>query len=76
MVSDTISGEKRIPDVTDVVSVIAIQKGIKGPDRYAIMAGDIDSQVSDVMDASSDSPWRWKLIAKVRNTYIVLICYD
>ncbi len=56
VVSDTISGEKRIPDATEVVSVIAIQKGIKDPDRYVIMSGDIDSRVSDVMDASSDSP--------------------
>ena len=54
--SATISGEKRIPDATDVVSVIAIQRGITDPGRYVIMSGDIDSRVSDVMDATSDSP--------------------
>jgi len=54
--SATISGEKRIPDATEVVSVIAIQRGITDPGRYVIMSGDIDSRVSDVMDATSDSP--------------------
>ena len=55
-VSDTISGEKRIPDPVEVVNVIAIQRGITDPDRYVIMSGDIDSRVSDVMDFTSDSP--------------------
>lgn len=52
----TISGEKRIPNATDVVSVIAVLKGQSDPNRYVIMSGDIDSRVSDVMDATSDSP--------------------
>ena len=55
-VSDTISGEKRIPDPVEVVNVIAIQRGITDPDRYVLMSGDIDSRVSDVMDFTSDSP--------------------
>lgn len=55
-VSDTISGEKRIPDPVEVVNVIAIQRGTTDPDRYVIMSGDIDSRVSDVMDFTSDSP--------------------
>lgn len=55
-VSDTISGEKRIPDPVEVVNVIAIQRGITDPERYVIMSGDIDSRVSDVMDFTSDSP--------------------
>lgn len=54
--SATISGEKRIPDATEVVSVIAIQRGFTDPGRYVIMSGDIDSRVSDVMNATSDSP--------------------
>ncbi|MFA3793023.1 M28 family peptidase [Aliiglaciecola sp. SL4] len=54
--SGTISGEKRIPDATEVVSVIAIQRGQTDPGRYVIMSGDIDSRVSDVMDSTSDSP--------------------
>lgn len=54
--SKTISGEKRIPDPVEVVSVISIQKGQTDPSRYVMMSGDIDSRVSDVMDAISDSP--------------------
>ena len=53
---DTISGERRIPGPTEVVSVIAILKGKTDPGRYLIMSGDIDSRVSDVMNATSDSP--------------------
>lgn len=55
-VSGTISGEARIPEPTEVVSVLAIQRGTADPGRYVIMSGDIDSRVSDVMDATSDSP--------------------
>ncbi len=55
-VGDTVSGEPRIPDPVEVVSVIAIQRGCSDPGRYVIMSGDIDSRVSDVMDFTSDSP--------------------
>ncbi len=54
--SGTISGERRIPDPVEVVNVIAIQRGSTDPGRYVIMSGDIDSRVTDVMDAESDSP--------------------
>jgi hypothetical protein len=51
-----VQGEKRIPGPVEVVSVIAIQRGTSDPDRYVMMSGDIDSRVSDVMDATSESP--------------------
>ncbi|WP_245921794.1 M28 family metallopeptidase [Bowmanella denitrificans] len=54
--SQTIQGEKRIPEPVEVVSVIAVQKGQTDPSRYVVMSGDIDSRVSDVMDAVSDAP--------------------
>jgi hypothetical protein len=54
--SGVIEGETRIPNATEVVSVIAIQRGTTDPNRYVIMSGDIDSRVSDVMDATSESP--------------------
>ena len=54
--TEVISGEKRIPNATEVVSVIAIQKGTSDPNRYVLMSGDIDSRVTDVMDFTSDSP--------------------
>ena len=55
-VSDTIEGERRIPEPTDVVSVLAIQKGTTDPNRYVMMSGDIDSRVTDPLDGTSDSP--------------------
>ena len=54
--SQVISGETRIPDATEVVSVIAIQKGTTDANRYVMMSGDIDSRVTDVMNSVSDSP--------------------
>ncbi|WP_411359279.1 M28 family metallopeptidase [Pseudidiomarina salilacus] len=54
--SEVISGEARIPDATEVVSVIAVQRGKVDPSRYVIMSGDIDSRVTDVMDFESDAP--------------------
>jgi len=55
-VSEVISGERRIPDPTEVLSVVAIQRGTLDPDRMVMMAGDIDSRVSDPLDGTSDSP--------------------
>lgn len=55
-VSGTVQGEPRIPEPVEVVSVIAIQRGTADPNRYVMMSGDIDSRVSDVMDATSDAP--------------------
>ncbi|MEZ5550533.1 MAG: M28 family metallopeptidase [Pseudomonadales bacterium] len=53
--SETVSG-RRIPTPTEVVNVLAIQRGESEPDRYVIMSGDIDSRVSDPLDARADSP--------------------
>lgn len=55
-VSDFVEGEPRIPARTEIVNVIAVQRGTLDPDRVVIMSGDIDSRVSDVMDATSESP--------------------
>ena len=55
-VSDTISGERRIPEPTEVVSVLAIQRGTLDPNRYVMMSGDIDSRVTDPLNGTDDSP--------------------
>jgi len=55
-VSEVIEGERRIPDATDVVSVLAIQKGTVDPNRYVMMSGDIDSRVTDPLNGTDDSP--------------------
>lgn len=56
IIADTISGEKRIPDPTEIVSIIAIQRGQHNPNRMVMMSGDIDSRVTDPMNASDTSP--------------------
>lgn len=55
-VSDFVEGEPRIPERTEVVNVIAIQRGKLDPDRMVMMSGDIDSRVSDPLNGTSDSP--------------------
>ena len=52
----TVSGQRRIPDETEIVNVIAVQRGTSDPNRYVVMSGDIDSRVTDVMNFKSDSP--------------------
>ena len=54
--SDVVSGEKRIPNPTEIVNVIAILSGQSDSNRYVIMSGDIDSRVSNPLDGTSDSP--------------------
>ena len=55
-VSDTVEGENRIHEPTDVVSVLAIQRGSIDPNRYVMMSGDIDSRVTDPLNGTDDSP--------------------
>ncbi|MCB1671044.1 MAG: M28 family metallopeptidase [Gammaproteobacteria bacterium] len=54
-VSGMASGN-RIPEPTEVVNVIALQRGYLDPDRVVLMSGDIDSRVSDPMNSISYSP--------------------
>jgi hypothetical protein len=54
-VSDIVTGN-RIPEPTEVVSVIAIQRGEHDPNRYASMSGDIDSRISDPLNGNDKSP--------------------
>lgn len=55
-VSDVIEGERRIPEPTEVVNVLAIQKGTIDPNRYVMMSGDIDSRITDPLNGTDDSP--------------------
>lgn len=54
-ISDTFTG-RRIPEPTEVVNVIAVQRGILDPSRVVVMSGDIDSRVSDPLNGVDDSP--------------------
>ncbi|MFN3521630.1 MAG: M20/M25/M40 family metallo-hydrolase [Phenylobacterium sp.] len=53
--SQVMSGE-RVPTPTEVMDVLAIQRGTEEPDRVIVISGHLDSRVSDVMDATSDAP--------------------
>ncbi|WP_298125183.1 M28 family peptidase [Brevundimonas sp.] len=53
--SDVVSNQ-RITTPTEVVNVVAIQRGTGDPNRVIIISGHLDSRVSDVMDFTSDAP--------------------
>jgi len=53
--SQTVSGE-RVPKPTEIVDVVAIQKGTGDPERVIVLTGHIDSRVSDPMNATADAP--------------------
>jgi hypothetical protein len=57
-VADVVRGnpQTRIRDDVNVVNVVAIQRGATDPGRYVLLSGDIDSRVTDVMNATADSP--------------------
>jgi len=54
-ISETFTG-RRIPEPTEVVNVVAVQKGILDPSRVVFMSGDIDSRISDPLNGTDDSP--------------------
>jgi Peptidase family M28 len=47
---------KRVPAATEVVDVVAIQKGFADPDRVIVITGHIDSRVTDIMNSGADAP--------------------
>jgi Zn-dependent M28 family amino/carboxypeptidase len=53
--SATVTGE-RIPQPTEIVDVVAIQRGTGDPGRVVLITGHLDSRVTDVMNATSDAP--------------------
>jgi hypothetical protein len=57
-VADVVRGDSttRIRQDVNVVNVVAIQRGRTDPGRYVLLSGDIDSRVSDPLDAKSESP--------------------
>ncbi len=55
-VSDEVFGADRIPNKTDIVNVLAIQRGKLDPNRFVVMSGDIDSRVTDPLNGTDDSP--------------------
>ncbi|MEC4593281.1 MULTISPECIES: M20/M25/M40 family metallo-hydrolase [Nitrospirillum] len=53
--AQTVSG-KRVPTPTEVMDVVAVLKGTEEPQRVIVIAGHLDSRVTDVMNATADAP--------------------
>lgn len=51
-----IAANKRIPKPTEVMDVLAIQRGATDPERVIVISGHLDSRVTDVMNASAEAP--------------------
>jgi acetylornithine deacetylase/succinyl-diaminopimelate desuccinylase-like protein len=47
---------KRIPNPTEVMDVLAIQRGTTDPDRVIVISGHMDSRVTDPLNFTSDAP--------------------
>jgi Zn-dependent M28 family amino/carboxypeptidase len=52
---DTVTG-RRVPTPTRVCNAVAIQRGTERPNDVVIITGHIDSRVTDVLNATADSP--------------------
>ncbi len=46
----------RVPDATDIISVVAIQRGTTDPNRHVLIGGHLDSRVTDVANFTDDAP--------------------
>ncbi|MDE2196702.1 MAG: M28 family metallopeptidase [Gammaproteobacteria bacterium] len=45
-----------IPEPTEVMDVVAIQKGTTDPSRYIVMTAHLDSRVADIMNSTANAP--------------------
>jgi hypothetical protein len=54
--AETVTALPRIPNPTEVVNVVAIQRGTTDPDRVILISGHLDSRVTDVMNSTADAP--------------------
>ncbi len=55
-VSGMVGPMRRVPVATNVVNVVAVQRGTGDPQRVVIITGHFDSRNSDTLDATGDAP--------------------
>jgi Zn-dependent M28 family amino/carboxypeptidase len=55
-VEQVYDGLPRVPRPTNVVSVVAVQRGTTDPQRFLVMSGHFDSRVSDAQNAVDSAP--------------------
>ena len=53
--SKTFTGD-RLPRPAGIVDVLGVQRGTTDPDRVVVIAGHLDSRVTDAMNATDDAP--------------------
>ncbi|MGZ3402087.1 MAG: M28 family peptidase [Phenylobacterium sp.] len=53
--SETFTG-RRVPNPTEVMDIVAIQRGTTDPNRVIVISGHMDSRVTDVQNFTSDAP--------------------
>ena len=53
--SEIVTG-RRVPNPTEVMDVLAIQRGTSDPGRVIVISGHLDSRVNDVMNTTADAP--------------------
>lgn len=53
--SQVFTGE-RVPKPTEIMDVVAIQRGSSDPQRVVVISGHLDSRVTDIMNSTSDAP--------------------
>lgn len=53
--SQTVTGT-RVPKPTEIVDVVAVQRGTTDPERVIVLTGHIDSRVTDILNATADAP--------------------
>ncbi|MET0272045.1 MAG: M28 family metallopeptidase [Phenylobacterium sp.] len=54
--SQVVTAPPRTPNPTEIVDVLAIQRGTSDPNRVVIISAHLDSRVTDVMNATADAP--------------------
>jgi Zn-dependent M28 family amino/carboxypeptidase len=47
---------RRVPNPTEVMDIVAIQRGTTDPNRVIVISGHMDSRVTDVQNFTSDAP--------------------
>lgn len=54
--SQVVTAPPRVPVATEIMDVLAIQRGTTDPERVVVISGHLDSRVTDVMNATADAP--------------------
>jgi Zn-dependent M28 family amino/carboxypeptidase len=54
--SQVVTSPPRLPEPTQVMDILAIQRGTSDPGRVVVISGHYDTRVTDVMNATADAP--------------------